>query len=58
MGLEVAKFQYKNLLTMVPKGEGINLCPWVTLARGFKETLVKAKFSRKPARVERVNQLN
>ena len=58
MGVEVAKFQYKNLLRMVSKGEGINPGPRVTLARGFKETLVKAKFPRKPTGVERVNQLN
>ena len=43
---------------MVSKGEGINPGLMVTLARGFKETLVKAKFPREPTRVERVNQLN
>ena len=43
MGVEVTKFQYKNVLRMVSKGEGINSGPMVTLARGFKETLVKSK---------------
>ena len=47
MALEVTKFQYKNLLRMVFKGEGINPGPRVTLTRGFKETL-KTKSPRKP----------
>ena len=46
MGVEVTKFQYKNLLRMVSKKDGINPGPRVTLARGFKETLVKSKISR------------
>ena len=33
MGLEVAEFQYKNLLRMVSKGKGINPGPRVTRAR-------------------------
>ena len=53
MGVEVTKFQYKNLLRMVSKGEGINPGPGVTLARGLK-----SKFSKKRTRVERVNHLN
>ena len=44
MGAEVTKFQYKNLLRMVSKRE-VNLCARVTLARGFKVTLVKSKIS-------------
>ena len=47
MGVDVTKFQYKNLLRMVSKGEGINPGPRVALTRGFKETL-KTKFPRKP----------
>ena len=47
MAVEVTKFQYKYLLRMVSKGEGINPGPRVTLTRGFKETL-KTKFPRKP----------
>ena len=44
MGVEVTKFQYKNLLRMVSKREG-NPGARVTLARGFKVTLVKSKIS-------------
>ena len=53
MGVEVTKFQYKYMLRMVSKGEGINPGPRVTLARGLK-----SKFPKKPTRVERVNHLN
>ena len=44
MGVEVTKFQYKNLLRIVSKREG-NHSARVTLARGFKVTLVKSKIS-------------
>ena len=44
MGVEVIKFQYKNLLRIVSKREG-NHSARVTLARGFKVTLVKSKIS-------------
>ena len=44
MGVEVTKFQYRNLLRMVSKREG-NPGARVTLARGFKVTLVKNKIS-------------
>ena len=48
MGVDVTKFQYKNLLRKVSKGEG-NPGLRVTLARGrVQGTLViKAKFPRK-----------
>ena len=48
MGVDVTKFQYKNLLRKVSKGEG-NPGPRVTLARGrVQGTLViEAKFPRK-----------
>ena len=42
--MEVTKFQYKNLSRMVSKWEG-NPGARVTLARGFKVTLVKSKIS-------------
>ena len=57
MSVDVTKFQYKNLLRMVSKGEG-NPGPRVTLAKGFEVLWLKAKFPRKPTRVKRVNQLN
>ena len=57
MGEEVTKFQYKNFLRMVSKGEG-NPGPRVTLARGFKVLWLRAKFPRKPTRVKRINRLN
>ena len=44
MGVEVTKFQYKKLLRMVYKREG-NPAARVTLAGGFKVTLVKSKIS-------------
>ena len=44
MGVEVTKFQYKKLLRMVYKREG-NPGARVTLAGGFKVTLVKSKIS-------------
>ena len=45
MGVDVTKFQYKNLLRMVYKGEG-NPGPRVTLSRGrVQGTLVKSKIS-------------
>ena len=45
MGVDVTKFQYKNLLRMVSKGEG-DPGPRVTLARGFEVlSLVKNKIS-------------
>ena len=44
MGVEVTKFQYRNLLRMISKREG-NPGARVTLARGFKVTLVKSKIS-------------
>ena len=44
MGVEVTKFQYRNLLRMVSKREG-NPGARVTLARGLKVTLVKNKIS-------------
>ena len=45
MGVDVTKFQYKNLLRMVSKGEGMNPGPRVTLARGFKVLWLKSKIS-------------
>ena len=53
MGVKVTKFQCKNLLRMVFKGEGnpgprVTLaiaCEQATLASGFKVTLVKSKIS-------------
>ena len=57
MSVDVTKFQYKNLLRMVSKGQG-NPGPRVTLARGFEVLWLKEKFPGKPTRVKRVNQLN
>ena len=57
MGMDVTKFQYKNFLKMVSKGEG-NPGPGVILARGFKVLWLKAKFPRKQTLVRRINRLN
>ena len=57
MGVDVTKLQFKNLLRRVSRREG-NPGPRVTLARGFKVLRLKAKFSRKPTRVKRINRLN
>ena len=57
MGVDVTKFQYKNLLRMVSKGEG-NASPRVTLARGFKVLWLKVKFPRKPTRLKPVKRLD
>ena len=56
MGVDVTKFQYKNLLRMVSKREG-NPGPRVILARGFKVLWLKAKFPRKPTRVKRITDV-
>ena len=47
MGVEVTKFQYKNVFRMVSKRE-VDPGARVTLARGFKVTLVKSKISQEP----------
>ena len=58
MGVDVTKFQYKNLLRMISKGEGSPGPRVRGLARGFKVLLLKAKLPRKRTRVKPVNRLN
>ena len=43
MGVDVTKFQYKNLLRMISKGEGYPGPRVRGLARGFKVLWLKAK---------------